>query len=130
MESSPSLLSTIVNCKCPKCRKGRMFPKGTFANPLKFSKMNERCSECGQSFEPEPGYYFGAMFVSYALNTALFIAAWVLLTVIYPDYSLSTLLILLGLTVILSLPLIFRLSRSIWIAIFIPYQKPAAQKLS
>ncbi|MBN7809433.1 DUF983 domain-containing protein [Algoriphagus sp. H41] len=89
--------------------------------------MNKSCEVCGQSFEPEPGFYFGAMFVSYGLNTALFITAWVALSVIMPDYSLSTLLILLGLTVLLSLPLIFRLSRSIWIAIFVPYRAEFAK---
>ncbi len=105
-----------------------MFPKGNFMHPMKFHLMNKTCGVCGQSFEPEPGYYFGAMFVSYGLNTALFITAWVALSVIMPDYSLSTLLILLGLTVVLSLPLIFRLSRSIWIAIFVPFQADAGKK--
>ncbi|WP_236021313.1 DUF983 domain-containing protein [Algoriphagus oliviformis] len=127
MESSPSVFTTILTCKCPKCRKGAMFPKGNFAHPTKFHQMNKSCEVCGQSFEPEPGFYFGAMFVSYGLNTALFITAWVALSVIMPDYSLSTLLILLGLTVLLSLPLIFRLSRSIWIAIFVPYRAEFAK---
>ncbi|WP_192348057.1 DUF983 domain-containing protein [Algoriphagus sp. Y33] len=84
--------------------------------------MNKNCSHCGQSFEPEPGYYFGAMFISYAINTALFIAAWVALSVIYPDYSLKLLLSLLGLTVLIFLPFIYRVSRSIWISIFVPYR--------
>lgn len=123
MESTPSLLTSVLTCKCPKCRKGRMFPSGNMTNPLKFHKMNERCEVCGQSFDPEPGFYFGAMFVSYGVNTALFVGVWVLLTLFVDDYSLSTLLILLGLTVIVFLPLTFQLSRSIWIAIFVPFQK-------
>ncbi|WP_339874467.1 DUF983 domain-containing protein [uncultured Algoriphagus sp.] len=84
--------------------------------------MNKSCAHCGQSFEPEPGYYFGAMFVSYAINTALFITAWVALTILKPDYSLSLLLSLLGVAAIVFLPFIYRISRSIWIAIFISYQ--------
>ncbi|MCE7056600.1 DUF983 domain-containing protein [Algoriphagus sp. AGSA1] len=84
--------------------------------------MNKNCSNCGQSFEPEPGYYFGAMFISYGINTALFIAAWVALSVIYPDYSLKLLLALLGLTVLIFLPFIYRVSRSIWISIFVRYK--------
>ncbi|MEB2776118.1 DUF983 domain-containing protein [Algoriphagus sp. D3-2-R+10] len=88
--------------------------------------MNKVCSHCNQSFEPEPGYYFGAMFISYAINTALFITAWVMLEVIYPVYSLSLLLSVIGVAAILCFPLIFRLSRSIWIAIFIPYSKEKA----
>lgn len=129
MESTPSLLTSVLTCKCPKCRKGRMFPSGNMTNPLKFHKMNERCEVCGQSFDPEPGFYFGAMFVSYGVNTALFVGVWVLLTLLVVDYSLSTLLILLGLTVIVFLPLTFQLSRSIWIAIFVPFQKAQSKTL-
>ncbi|WPR75399.1 DUF983 domain-containing protein [Algoriphagus sp. NG3] len=84
--------------------------------------MNKSCSNCGQPFEPEPGYYFGAMFISYAINTALFITAWVALSIIKPDYSLSLLLSLLGLTVLIFLPFIYRVSRSIWISIFVKYR--------
>ena len=130
MESTPSLLSSALTCKCPKCRKSGMFPKGTLLNPLKFHQMNTHCANCGQNFEPEPGFYFGAMFVSYGLNTAFFVAVWILLALMVEDYSLSTVLILLGLTVIIFLPLTFRLSRSIWIAIFVPFQKPAPQNLT
>lgn len=106
-----------------------MFTHPNFMHPTKFSKMNASCAVCGQIFEPEPGYYFGAMFISYGLNTALFIAAWVAMSLIVPDYSLSTLLILLGATVFFSLPLIFRWSRSIWIAIFVRYKAGAVKKL-
>lgn len=126
MESHPTILTSVLTCKCPKCRKGQMFPKGNLLHPLRFHKMNERCGVCGQSFEPEPGFYFGAMFVSYGLNTALFILMWTLLALLVVDYSLTSLLILLGLTVVVFLPLTFRLSRSIWIAIFVRFQKAAA----
>ncbi|MBN3584006.1 DUF983 domain-containing protein [Algoriphagus aestuarii] len=88
--------------------------------------MKPRCENCQQSFEPEPGYYFGAMFISYALNTALFISVWLGLEILYPEYSLSLLLTLIVIAAILLLPFFFRVSRSAWIAIFIPYQ--AAKK--
>ncbi|WP_339867986.1 DUF983 domain-containing protein [uncultured Algoriphagus sp.] len=117
-----STLKSIYQCKCPRCHKGDMFLRGKLLNPTKFSVMNKSCSHCGQSFEPEPGYYFGAMFVSYAINTALFITAWVALTILKPDYSLSLLLSLLGVAAIVFLPFIYRISRSIWIAIFISYK--------
>ncbi|WP_232825715.1 DUF983 domain-containing protein [Algoriphagus litoralis] len=85
--------------------------------------MHKNCERCGQSFDPEPGFYFGAMFVSYGINTALFIGVWVLLSIFVKDYSLTVLLSLLGITVILFLPLTYRISRAIWIAIFVRFQK-------
>ena len=83
--------------------------------------MHSACPHCNQSFEPEPGFYFGAIFVSYGINTALFIASWITLSLVYPSYSLFLLLGLLVGIVLLSLPLSFRLSRSIWLALFVRF---------
>lgn len=117
-----SILKSIYQCKCPRCHEGDMFLEGQFFNPAKFSVMNKNCSNCGQSFEPEPGYYFGAMFISYGINTALFISVWVALYLFEEDYSLTLLLTLLGVAAIVFLPFIYRTSRSVWIAIFVPFE--------
>lgn len=58
-------------CKCPRCRTGQMFGGGMFS--LK-QKMNKNCPHCGFKFEIEPGFFYVAMFVSYAMNVAEFIA--------------------------------------------------------
>lgn len=114
----PSLIKSILSLSCPRCGEGRLFKKGSVLRPGSLFTMNPYCEHCRQSFEPEPGFYFGAMFVSYAINTALFVIAWAALTVIYPQYSLSLLLGLLTAVVIVSLPLTYRMSRSIWLGIF------------
>ena len=36
-----------------------------------FPKMHERCPVCGLRFEREPGYFLGAMYISYALGLAI-----------------------------------------------------------
>ncbi len=118
-----SILKSIYQCKCPRCHQGDMFLKGQFFNPAKFSVMNKNCSHFGQSFEPEPGYYFGAMFISYGINTVLFISVWVALALYNEDYSLTLLLTLLGVAAIVFLPFIYRISRSVWIAIFVPFEE-------
>jgi hypothetical protein len=44
-------------------------------------KMNDICPVCDQHFNPEPGFYFGSSYVSYALTVALsgatFVAFWI-----------------------------------------------------
>jgi len=120
--SEESTFKSISQCTCPRCHTGRMFVKGKLTKPGSLFIMNKSCEHCNQSFEPEPGYYFGAMFISYAINTALFISIWVLLELIYPSYSLTLLLSLIIVSAILLFPYIFRVSRSMWIAIFIPYK--------
>ena len=65
---APSLrsrLGAIAAQRCPVCLEGRMFAGGF--------RMNEQCPVCGHRFMREPGYFQGAMYVSYALATAVFL---------------------------------------------------------
>jgi len=41
--------------------------------------MNQACSKCEASFEPEPGFYFGALYVSYAFTCGIFAAVSLIL---------------------------------------------------
>jgi phage FluMu protein Com len=111
----------ILTVKCPRCREGNMFPAGTLYHPKKFMQMNKNCECCGQSFEPEPGYYFGAMFISYAFNTAFFIGVWWALLIVVDEISMPMMLGVLLFVVIGLLPLNFRWSRVLWINIFVRY---------
>jgi len=89
-----------------------------------FDKMHANCPCCGQTFEPEPGYYYGAMYISFGLSTGIF------LTVVFALYFLveeiTTIMVLISVVVIVIglLPVMFRLSRAIWIYIFIRYEGP------
>lgn len=119
-----SAIAGILTMRCPKCREGKMFP-GRTRYTGRFMRMNESCSYCGQSFTPEPGYYFGAMFVSYALNAAYFIAAWVTLRIIMDEIPVSLIIGVITSLVIVLLPVTFRLSRVLWIYIFVRYRGAA-----
>lgn len=98
-----------INAKCPKCRRGNMFANGMYG--LSSQKMNETCPHCGFKFEIEPGYFYVAMFVSYAFNVAqmvtLAVALYVLTGSNNPWLYVS---VLLGSAVVLS-PFNFRYSR-------------------
>lgn len=122
-----SALSGILSMRCPRCREGKMFPENTLFT-TKFMRMNERCACCGQSFMPEPGYYFGAMFVSYGLNAGFFIAVWIAMYVLMDEVSLTAMLIALLVIIFGLLPVTFRLSRVLWIYIFVRYEGPEACK--
>lgn len=127
MPSNRSTLYSIINAKCPRCHEGDMFPTSILAKPTKFSRMNKECACCGQNFEPEPGYYWGAMYVSYMLNTALFVAVWVALGFMVEQVTVTMIVASLVFITIFFLPYIFRLSRAAWIAIFISYEGPSSQ---
>ncbi len=120
-------LYSIFAFKCPKCHEGRVFQN---SNPFALRdlfKMDERCSVCGHKFEPEPGYWFGAMYVSYGLNIALWVTLFV---AIYTLTSIS-LELFLGIGIVTNLALVpyfFRLARSIWMNFFVKYDPEAGRQ--
>lgn len=125
-EKAPALLPSIIKNKCPHCRKGNMF---TEQNPYKLNKtldMNKNCPTCGGDLLPEPGYYFGTGYISYGLSIAIcvawFVAYYVLIGISIYDNSLFIYLGTAIALIILLQPIMMRLSRSIWIAIFERYK--------
>jgi len=76
--------------------------------------MHESCPACGYRFEKEPGYFIGAMYVSYALAVpayALLVALFLELLAGRPDFWAfgAAFATFLPLT-----PLVFRYSRVLW----------------
>lgn len=62
----------MLNGKCPRCRQGDLFAYPA-TNLRGFNVMNKTCPYCGVRLEPEPGFYQGAMYVSYAFTVAVII---------------------------------------------------------
>ena len=107
----PSAVNAACHAKCPKCRTGSMFANGMYS--FKGQKMHKDCPHCGFHFEIEPGYFYVAMFVSYALNVALLITLGVALSVLTgSENPWLYIAVLLSMAVIVS-PINFRYSRVI-----------------
>lgn len=117
-------LSPALKEKCPRCSKGDLF---VYNHWLPFSKkpfqMKKYCPECGLKYEKEPGYFYGSMFVSYALNVGLFVICLLLYIYIFKAYYgweyfavayLAATFLLTG--------VIFRWSRSLWMAALTKYE--------
>lgn len=119
MIKGTKLYSILFN-KCPKCQKSAFFISDNPYNFKMFSKMNSHCKECGENFEREIGFYYGAMYASYAIDIALGVALFLLMVVLL-DIS-STIFLFTYLTLVLVLfPWIFRKSRLLWINLFVKY---------
>ena len=76
--------------------------------------MNDRCQVCEAGFEPEPGFYFGSMFITYAFNVVLLVVAGVTLYY-FLDLPEVIYLVLIVLLAVALMPFSFRLSRSLWL---------------
>jgi uncharacterized protein (DUF983 family) len=120
MSKTSSGFSTILQHKCPRCRKGKMFVYPVSYRFSRITKMHDHCPSCNLKFEREPGFFYGAMYISYALTVALWVAiavAMAVLSLFDPwTYLVAGIVILL-----ISIPFMYRLSRSIWLSIFVKY---------
>jgi len=112
-------LKSIIKSKCPRCHEGDMFKNN---NPYGKGgmEMYEFCEKCGQQFELETGFYWGAMYVSYALTAGWAISNFTLFYFLF-HLSIWYFLPYLVITLILLYPLIFRISRSIYLSFFVYY---------
>jgi uncharacterized protein (DUF983 family) len=89
--------------------------------------MPEKCSVCGLRYEQEPSFFSGAMYVSYALQVALFTTVYVALRVLFNPEMETYMYAVIGATVVL-FPVTLRLSRSIYINFFVSYNPDAANQ--
>ncbi|MFT2008708.1 DUF983 domain-containing protein [Pontibacter sp. 13R65] len=125
MTQKNSFLYSALTIKCPRCCEGNMFPEGTLYT-TKFADMHKYCSCCGQAFEPETGYYYGAMYVSFAFNVAIFLVSFFILHQFVEEVTMAMMMGVVAITVVGFLPVIFRLSRVLWISIFVRYEGPCS----
>lgn len=109
--------NALLECKCPRCRQGDMYRTPLFQKWYD-RKMNDSCEVCAQSFEPEPGFYFGAMFISYAFSVAItFIVVFILYN-FFDDPEMWVYIIALLTVIGLLWPVMYRYSRAIFLHIF------------
>jgi len=76
--------------------------------------MNASCSSCEASFEPEPGFYFGAMYVSYGFTIVLFISIWAVLRFFFNPSDLVYFVTIVAAAAV-STPISFRYSRILFL---------------
>lgn len=117
----------ILANKCPRCHEGEVFPNKNPYNLKEMMKVNDRCDKCDQPFEPEPNFFYGAMYISYMYTTGIFVFSFVLGRVILDFTATQTVFLAVGLLLISS-PYVFRLSRSTWLHINVKYKKDILKK--
>lgn len=120
MFKKESKLYSIFTGSCPRCQQENMYMD---KNPYRLGnlfKMHERCSHCGLKYKMEPSFFYGAMYVSYGVGIAFAIATFVI-AYLFIGTGLINSFIAITVTMILFMPVIIRLSRNIWINIFVKY---------
>jgi len=122
-----SKLNSILTGSCPKCQNESMYSDKNPLHLTKVLKMNEHCSHCGLKYQIEPSFFYGAMYVSYGLNVAVGIAAFIVSFVFFKA-SIEESFLAIVITLIVLFPFVLRLSRNLYINMFVSYDPKAGQK--
>jgi uncharacterized protein (DUF983 family) len=106
--ATPSRLAAIWHLRCPRCLRGRVFPKG-----WRQLDMYYACPECGVIFGRENGYFTGAMIVSYLLAVPL-VGLLTLGILVVTGWRFDLVVLGAALYFLPFVPAVFRYSRVIW----------------
>jgi len=115
-----SKLNSILTGSCPRCQNESMYLDKNPLHLSKLLKMNEKCSHCGLKYQIEPSFFYGAMYVSYGLNVALGVAAFITSYVIL-NSSIKTAFISIIASNVVLFPLVLRWARNVYINMFVSY---------
>jgi uncharacterized protein (DUF983 family) len=113
-------LFSILKMRCPKCNKGRFFKSHPY-NLKKIGAVKKKCNHCNLKYDMEPGFFQGSYYVSYGLGVALFVAIFILKMLILPELAYLSTLILMVVVLLVLAPLLFALSKIIWINLFVNF---------
>ncbi|GAB3638599.1 hypothetical protein GCM10027422_41890 [Hymenobacter arcticus] len=107
----------LLALRCPRCHRGKLF-----SNPAtsltKFTDMPAACPVCEQTFEPEPGFYFGAMYISFGFAVGTFAVVGILLYYLFNDPDTWVYVVVVTFITLVSTPLVFRYSRALMLYLF------------
>lgn len=113
MTTHQGAFASILNQKCPQCRREKVFAHPTYST--KFLTMHRYCPHCNMDLEPEPGFYWGAMYITYGFNTGLAITVSIALYFFFGNPNMWTYVAIIGGLSILLAPAFFRYSRVLFL---------------
>ena len=120
---------SIANGKCPKCNEGDFFAHGITFNPTKITQIHDTCSHCNLKYMIEPSFFYGAMYINYGITVAISVTVFLIAKLGFQLDLLNSFLTVLG-ALIITAPLNLRLSRILWINMFVSYNANAAKNTS
>lgn len=117
MEPIQSSWLALLALRCPRCHEGKLFsyPAATLS---KFSEMPAACPVCGQAYEPEPGFYIGAMYVSYGFVVPLVLGVGLLVYHLGNDPDTWVYVAAVTVATLALTPLLFRYARAVMLYAF------------
>lgn len=116
----PNKALSILKAKCPQCQSGKMFKYSVF-KLNGFTQMFDTCPVCDLTFEVEPGFFWGAMYVSYAITTGMMLVIGAFVYILSGhDAGFWGYIIPIFLSMFVSIPFTYRYARVLMLYLFSP----------
>ena len=117
MNTEITALDAAIQCKCPRCRKGKMFKYKllAFKSPL---AVEDKCSVCNLKYEIEPGFFWGAMYFSYAFSVGMFLILSGIIYFIDSEAPFWVYITTIVISTLLTSPLFYRYARVLMLHMF------------
>ncbi len=120
-----SYATTVISCRCPRCREGNLFRYPSTIWFKRNMEMYATCPVCEQPTDIEVGFYYGTGYVSYFIAliiTVLGLLLW-LLTIgfSYHDKRFLYWISLNSIFLLVLQPWLMRFSRALWLSWFVSY---------
>ena len=107
----------LLRLRCPRCHAGPLFTHS--ATSLRhFDEMPPGCPVCRQTYEPEPGFYYGAMYVSFFFSVAVVALVGMGLYFLAGDPPVTYYVVTVTGVMLLLTPLSFRYARAVMLYAF------------
>lgn len=118
MKFSESQLGVAIRLKCPRCKQGEMFADRNPYHLRNLAKMPAHCTKCNLKYNPEAGFYYGAMWVSYLVGIILSIIIICLLLFVF-HLSLQWAFVGFVIFHLIFSPYLFKFSRALWLSFYV-----------
>ena len=120
MISKGKKLYSILKIKCPQCHEGAFLERKVYDFSA-FTKVRKSCPNCELNYHVEPSFYYGSMYVAYALGVAIMVAMVILNFLLFEAFSFLRTFGMVVVAVIVSSPLMNALAKIIWANFFFHY---------
>lgn len=119
MQEVPKI-KAMFGGRCPVCREGAVFTGPWYR--INFLETHKECPNCNVTYESEPGFFIGAMYVNYGFNVATLAAVGLFTWLVFnPESPWTYVFAVIGVTLAV-IPFTSRMSRMIWIYMFGPFR--------
>jgi uncharacterized protein (DUF983 family) len=97
----------LLRKRCPRCCDGKIYLRGM--------QMNPHCPVCNLIFAREPGYFMGALYISYTLAIIFLLSAMGIVSALLPTLDLGWVVLISAACFAPFVPMVTRYARVSWI---------------